>query len=79
MKDTLERFANNQRVRVIAPDDNNAPLKGKTGTVARIKISGMSAWVGMDEPIPEDLASFGIGDRRRNHVCLFPDECSAAE
>lgn len=66
------------RVRVTKPDKEHAELKGKTGTVTRKLIRDESAWVSMDEPISEKLARFSKGDTRRNHVNLWPDECSPA-
>jgi hypothetical protein len=67
----MKRFQRAQRIRVV----NREPLNGKTGVVCRLLMRDDSAWVNMDEAIPEDVASFPEDDQRRNHVLLYPEDC----
>lgn len=71
-KASMKRFQNGQRVQV---NRTRPDLTGKFGTVVWLLHHDDSAWVAMDEDIPEELARFPIGDARRNHVNLWPDEC----
>ena len=77
----MERFEDHQRVVVVNPDHNRQPLKGRTGTVVRLRIADNMAWVNMDEPLPEEFCSFtendgyGQPEIRRNHILLDPAEC----
>ena len=69
----MERFRNNQRVRIVRPDIPS--LSGFTGTVHRLLMRDESAWIRTDQSLPESIAQFQDGDERRNDVNLFPDEC----
>lgn len=75
----MKTFNSISKVRVTNPDEERAALRGKTGTVVRLLIRDQSAWVIMDEPIPETLARFPKGDERHTHVNLWPDECEPAK
>lgn len=52
-------------------------LRGKIGTVVRLRMCDDGAWINMDQDIPDELRSFPADDasRRGNHVLLYPDEC----
>jgi len=69
----MERFRNNQRVRITKPDIPT--LTGFTGTVRRLLMRDESAWIRTDQLLPESIAKFPEDDERRNYVNLFPDEC----
>lgn len=69
----MKRFENGQRVIVSNPEH---PCFGKAGSVVRLRRMDESAFVNMDDPLPGDLASFPEGDSRRNHILMYPDECS---
>lgn len=72
----LSRFTNGQRVSVVNPDDEHEALRGKAGKVVRLLMRDNSAWVQMDESLPESLGRFPVDDSRANHVNLWPDECA---
>lgn len=72
---TIERFRDGMRIRVVNPDDDHVELKGKTGTVVRLLMRDISAWVTMDEDLPENLRKFGSNDPRSRNVNIWPDEC----
>lgn len=69
----MKRFKNGMKIRV---SENGHPLQDKTGKVVRLLFRDDSAWVAMDEAIPQELASFPLGDSRRDHINLFPYQCS---
>lgn len=71
----MKSFHGVSRVQVI---DAESPLFGKTGTVHRRLIRDDSAWINMDECIPDELASFPDGDPRRNHIQFYPEQCEPA-
>ena len=71
---TLTKFNLGQRIAVNSTCDYRE-IVGKTGTVVRCLMRCDSAWIKMDEDIPESLASFPVGDDRRNHINLWPDDC----
>lgn len=72
----MEMFSRfERRIRITA---KGHPLEGKTGTIERLRLSDDGAWVAMDKPLPEELASFPMGDGRRNHFLLYPDDCEVA-
>lgn len=48
---TLTRFQNRQRVRLVKPDAERRGLEGWTGTVVRLRMVGEAAWVQMDRDI----------------------------
>lgn len=73
---TLQRFGHLQRVKVVNPDDAHETLRNETGTVVRLLRRDYSAWIRMDQPIPDSLRSFPATDDRGNHVLLWPDECA---
>lgn len=70
----MDRFKDNQRVRVSDPE---SPLLGKAGTVVRLRRADDRAWVRMDDTLPMDLRVFPEGDDRANHAMLWPEECDA--
>lgn len=70
----MKSFRNHNRIRVTGP----GPIKGKTGTVVRLRHGDNGAWVKMDEDLPGELISFpDPHDDRHRHVMLYPDECEA--
>ena len=71
----MERFNLHGRIQVVAPDDDHLELLGRCGTITRKLMRDEYAWVNMDHPLPEHLARFPVGDSRRNHIILWPDEC----
>ena len=71
----MDRFQNGQRIRVIEPTH---PMVDMTGTVVRLRRCDYQAWVDMDADLPMDLRSFPANDSRRNHMLLWPDECTLA-
>src|ERR1700759_4757037 len=68
----MNRFENGQRIIVSHPEH---PCFGKAGSVVRLRRIDSAAFGNMDDPLPEDLASFPEGDTRRNHMMFYPDEC----
>lgn len=78
-------FKNNQRVIVSDPDGENEPLRGKFGTVVRLRMGDSAAWVNMDETLPVHLQSFspldlyGNVESRHKHIMLWPDECGGVD
>ena len=68
----MKRFKNQQRVMVNEKFD---PLKGKLGTVVRLRRADNGAWIKMDDALPLGLASFPSDDSRCNDIVLYPDEC----
>jgi hypothetical protein len=73
----MRNFKIGQRIRVI-DDDFSGPLKGRTGTVHRLRRAG-NAWICMDDDLPIELQSFDRGDPRFRHIIIDPDECVAIE
>jgi hypothetical protein len=73
----MNSFRNSQRVRIVAQDglDERTFLIGKVGTVVRCRYGDNGAWIDMDEPLDENLTIFPAGDRRRNHILMYPEEC----
>lgn len=74
----MKHFQDGQRIVVTShsPDEPEfAPLIGKQGTVVRLRFKDISAWVEMDEDLPEVTASFPINDHRRHWIILYPDMC----
>lgn len=69
----LKRFRLGQRI-VVA--DRAAPIVGRSGTVVRLLRRDESAWVNMDEDLPDNLRRFGLSDDRANHINLWPDQCT---
>ena len=72
----MRNFTLHQRVRIIEGDER---LLGKTGTVFRLRHADDMAFVDMDAPLPDDIARFPVGDDRRDHIKLWPDECAPIE
>lgn len=70
--DKMRRFNNGQRITVVAAD---SPFIGESGTLVRLLRRSNEAWVNMDRDLPIDLRSFPDGDERKNHVCLWPQDC----
>ena len=70
----MRQFTNNQRVIVDQPECLDE-LRGRTGTVVRLRRCDGAAWVDMDDDIPDGARSFPHDDDRRNHVLLYPQEC----
>jgi hypothetical protein len=68
----MKRFSNNQ---VVTVTDVEHELTGKSGIVCRLRMADDGAWVAMNDPLPDHLASFPKGDSRRDHIILYPDEC----
>src|SRR5258708_2404795 len=66
------RFKNGQTVTI---RNHDHPLIRKTGVVVRLLWRDDSAWVRMNEPLPDNLARFPKGDSRRDHILLFPEDC----
>lgn len=75
----MKTFKNGQRVILDQPEMHKA-LRGKIGTVVRLRRCDNGAWVRMDEDVPDELRSFPANDEagRGNHVMLYPEECSPA-
>jgi hypothetical protein len=72
----VERFSNGQRVKITTDAlTKGISMLGKVGTVVRIRMQDNGAWIEMDDPLPEELASFELGDNRRNHIIFYPEEC----
>jgi hypothetical protein len=71
----MKKFSNNQSVTVSNPDH---PLVGKSGIVVRLLIRDNSAWIAMNDPLPDDLRSFPLDDAygRGNHIVIFPEDCA---
>lgn len=74
----MKQFTLNQRVRVDRPTFG---LEGKTGRVVRCRICDDGAWIAMDEPVPDSLRRFPVGDPggREDHVVLYPSECEVVK
>ncbi len=70
----LARFRLGMRVRVT---DTESPLVARKGTVCRMRRADDAAWIAMDDDLPEHLASFAVGDDRRNNIILWPEQCEA--
>jgi hypothetical protein len=70
----MTKFADFQRVRIIAPEHQ---LRGKVGKVVRLRRADEGAWVRMDDDLPVELRRFS--DDRKNDLLLFPEECEAAK
>jgi hypothetical protein len=71
----MKIFQNCQRVRVMS---GVRALIGKTGRIERLGVADSGAWVTMDEPLSEEIASFPVGDTHRNSIFLYPEECEPA-
>ena len=73
----VRTFRFNQRVRVVSQDglDERQELIGQLGTVVRCRYGDNGAWVKMDNALDEQLTSFPVGDHRRNHILMYPEEC----
>lgn len=71
----MERFKNGDRV-VVTFEEEDAGLFGMKGTVHRTLTRDRSAWVRMDDPLPDGLARFPADDERARDIILWPDECS---
>jgi hypothetical protein len=76
----MKRFQLYQRVKIVWQDGlvERQTLIGKTGKVVRCRHGDNGAWVQMDEPLTEKLASFPEGDPRRKHILMYPEECEPA-
>lgn len=74
----MKRFKLRQRVRVVDPlDPVREPLRGRTGSVSRMRRADDMAWVTMDADLPDGFASFPANDDRHRHIILAPEECEA--
>ena len=62
--------------RIIVTAEGHA-LHGKRGKVIWRLYRDGSAWVQMDELLPNNLRSFTSGDSREKWVKLFPQDCTA--
>lgn len=69
----MKKFSNNSLITVVAKDH---PCFSKTGVVRRLRRCDNGAWVEMHENLPEDLCSFPQEDPRRNHILLYPEDCT---
>lgn len=69
----MKSFKNVVRVRVIA-----GALASKTGSVCCRCIADNSAWIEMDEDLPDGFRSFPPDDQRARHVRLYPEACEPA-
>lgn len=75
----IERFTTGQRIKLFFPeDDDRVFLNGKTGKVVRLLRRSQEAWIQMDEDLPLSHRVFPVGDDRRNHICIWPDEAEVA-
>jgi hypothetical protein len=63
---------------VIVTNPSN-PLHGRTGKIHRPLMRDDSAWIRMDEPLPEGMESFPAGDKRHHDIVLWPDDCESNE
>jgi hypothetical protein len=74
----MNRLKTGQSVRVI---DQNHPCFGKIGRVWRESLREMSAWIQMNEPIPENLRRFPKGDKggRDCNIMLLPGQCELVD
>ena len=70
----MRSFEDGQRVILDQPEAHKL-LKGKAGRVVRRRRADAAAWVEMDDDIPVQYRHFPAGDRRCNHVMLYPQEC----
>jgi uncharacterized Zn finger protein (UPF0148 family) len=70
-------FRLGQRVRVTRVVSTKLlPLVGKTGKVVCLSHKTNTAYVDMDEPLPDDKRAFTAKhDSRRNWLSLYPEEC----
>ena len=73
----MKYFHNKDRVVVT---DEGHPLQSKSGTVVRLLMRDHSAWVRMDEDLPDALGcSFpDPTDDRHRDILLWPDQCEKA-
>jgi len=73
----MKYFHNKDRVRVAEIGNH---LYGKFGTVVRLLMRDHSAWVRMDEDLPDSLVcSFpDPTDHRHRDILLWPDQCEKA-
>ena len=82
----MKKFRTNDRVRIISMDamdrssdiaviEAQALMAGRTGTVRRLLMRDISAWVQMDDELPPALASFPADDPRGRNLILWPSEC----
>lgn len=80
----MKRFQRGDRVRIVRIDrteDDRAviaaqkTMSGRTGTVQRVLMRDISAWVRMDDALPAGLATFPDADPRSRDLLLWPNEC----
>jgi hypothetical protein len=76
----MKTFRLRQRIRVLdSVSSTEAPdlLVGRTGRVVRCRHCDNGAWVAMDEPLPDSLRLFPVGDDggREDHCVLYPEDC----
>ncbi len=60
--------------KIIVTEEGHA-ANGMEGTIARKCMADAGAWVNLPG-LPKSLASFPDGDSRRDHILLYPDQCS---
>ena len=70
MNKGVMKFSIGMRVKVVA----KGGLSGKTGTVAMLR-NNDSAWVRMDDDLPEELRKFPADSPQRKVVPLRSKEC----
>jgi hypothetical protein len=76
---TKRHLRSGDRVKVTEPNEENEPLRGKAGTIIRLKTSGHEAWVDMVEELPESLAVFpSVTDPRHRQRCFYLSELELA-
>lgn len=61
--------------RIVICSKNHA-LYGQTGRVWRMRLCDDSAWVTMDNDLPEKYRAFPVFDIRKNNILLHPRLCS---
>ncbi len=66
-----------QHVRIArAVDTKLLPLVGKTGKVICLNHQDNTAYVQMDDPLPDDHRKFtALYDSRRDWLKLYPEDC----
>jgi hypothetical protein len=76
VKAGLHSFTGASRVTVVDPE---SPLLGRSGAVRRGNGDG-SAWVRMDEALPDELRRFPVDDPhgRGRDMRLYPQQCKRA-
>ncbi len=70
----MNQFRLHQRVQITDPSLN---VHGRTGRVIRLRYGDSSAWVEMDEPLPDASRTFPADDPggRARHLLICPEYC----